>query len=720
MELMEVETLVHPKDDILRRLAQGRLSAEEATALEAHLADCESCCRFLEDAPDDSFVGKLREAHQLPHADTLFGVATLCQQVEEPAELADHPRYRLIRLLGRGGMGAVYLADHRRMGRPVALKVVNSELLNQPGALARFQQEARAAAKLDHPNIVTAFDADQAGRVHFLVMGYVEGQNLADYLKQHGPLPIAQACDIVRQAALGLQHAHEHGMVHRDIKPHNLMLTPGGQVKVLDFGLARLPADPVGMPGSLTTSGASQLTGAGAVIGSADYISPEQARDAHAADCRSDIYSLGCTLYQLLTNRLPFPDGTTPENVERHGAAGPRCLASLRPEIPSDLKKVVTKMIAKCPEDRFQTAAEVAATLARFAVGKNSARSRLRLKTIIAALVLCVCSVAAAAGVVRISAGDREIIIETDDPSIEVVVKDTKIVRIVDPKTGKAYHLDRSDLTLSLADEPNGLSVMLDGGRTVTLKREGTRIATVRLENNDRTELFTLRHAKAPAVAAMVGNAFRNSPTIKWQIECDATGNALIVSGSIDAVAKILELIASVDKQAGGQPPMKPMVSVPPSVPEPLRVSPPPPVPAEITAPTPVPPPAGPVEKAKSELLLSRNALFGTADNFFKLNQFPEALRRYREIQDRYRNHFEGLLACYKIWSCVGYMVETPEQRSQVRAAALEAVKKARADLDTMPEDSEALRGGPDVWSKAEWQKRLRMIEEKLNAPISK
>jgi serine/threonine protein kinase len=150
----------------------------------------------------------------------------------------------VIRLLGRAGMGALYLAEHGRIGRLVALKVINPQLLNRSSAHFRFQQEVKTAAKMDHANIVAAYDADQAGNLHFLVMEYVEGQNLADYLAEMGPLPVTQACEIVRQAALGLQHAHERGMVHRDIKPHNLMLTPLGQVKVLDFGLARFALEP--------------------------------------------------------------------------------------------------------------------------------------------------------------------------------------------------------------------------------------------------------------------------------------------------------------------------------------------------------------------------------------------------------------------------------------------------------------------------------------------
>src|SRR5262249_11871361 len=155
------------------------------------------------------------------------------------AALAGHPRYRVLELLGVGGMGAVYKAEHLRMERTVALKVVNRSLTDNPAMVERFTREVKAAAKLAHPNIVTAFDADQAGDTHFLVMEFVEGVSLSRLVAEHGRLPVAEACDYVRQAALGLQHAFARGMVHRDIKPHNLMRTPEGQVKILDFGLAR-------------------------------------------------------------------------------------------------------------------------------------------------------------------------------------------------------------------------------------------------------------------------------------------------------------------------------------------------------------------------------------------------------------------------------------------------------------------------------------------------
>src|SRR5436853_6081425 len=244
MAVMELDTTVHPSDNQLRDFGCGTLNADDAAAIEEHLSFCDSCCLIVENSPGDSFLGQLRAARAAPSVDRR---ADRARQTffDEPDELANHPRYRVLRPLGRGGMGAVYLAEHRHMGRSVALKIINPEFLNQPGSLPRFQQEVPAAAKLDHPNIVAAYDADQAGALHFLAIEYVEGQNLADYLDENGPLPIAQACDIIRRAALGLQHAHERGMVHRDIKPHNLMLTPSGQVKVLDFGLARFASDPV-------------------------------------------------------------------------------------------------------------------------------------------------------------------------------------------------------------------------------------------------------------------------------------------------------------------------------------------------------------------------------------------------------------------------------------------------------------------------------------------
>jgi hypothetical protein len=275
-----------------------------------------------------------------------------------PPELANHPRYSILEPIGRGGMGEVYKARDVRMGRIVALKVMNASLISDAAAVQRFEHEVKAAAHLAHPNIVTAFDADQAGPLRFLVMEYIDGQSVADLLQARGRLPVAQACDMVRQAALGLQHAFERGMVHRDIKPHNLMRTADGTVKILDFGLARLVR--------AGHQGVTQLTQQGVMMGTVDYMAPEQASDSRGADIRSDIYSLGCTLYQALTGRVPFPNGGPIDKVVKHAVERPTPIQELRPDVPTALVRAVSRMMAKEPGARFQTPAEVASLLALF------------------------------------------------------------------------------------------------------------------------------------------------------------------------------------------------------------------------------------------------------------------------------------------------------------------------------------------------------------------
>jgi serine/threonine protein kinase len=282
-----------------------------------------------------------------------------------PSELENHPRYRVLAFLGRGGMGAVYKAEHKIMERCVALKMVGQDLDARPELVQRFRREVKAAARLAHPNIVTAYDAEQAGRTHFLVMEYVEGTDLARLVARRGKLPIEEACEYVRQAACGLQHAHEQGMTHRDIKPHNLMVTPAGQVKILDFGLALFARE--------AGAESDALTSQGAVMGTADYMAPEQASDAHHADIRADIYSLGCTLYHLLAGGVPFPKGTFLDKVVRHATKEPTPISQLRPDLLSELVRVVERMMAKKPEQRYQSPAEVAQALAPFAKGHTSA-----------------------------------------------------------------------------------------------------------------------------------------------------------------------------------------------------------------------------------------------------------------------------------------------------------------------------------------------------------
>ncbi len=354
----------HPTRDELRAFALGRLDEAASAAVEAHLAACAACrdaTAVLGD--DDSLVSLLRGETQAEARP-----AGAAGDVSLPPELLAHPRYRVLGPIGSGGMGAVYKAEHLFMERAVALKVVGRELTADPALVARFVREVKAAARLVHPNIVHAYDADQAGGVHFLVMEYVEGQSLDKVVRERGPLPAAEACDYVRQAALGLQHAHEQGMVHRDVKPHNLMLTPDGRVKVLDFGLARFALEAL-PPASRAADGGGRasLTQAGAVMGTPDYIAPEQARDARAADGRADIYSLGFTLYFLLSGRVPFPDESSFAKIIAHLERSPRPLGELRRDLPAGLLRAVERMTAKDPAKRYQTPAEAAAALAPFA-----------------------------------------------------------------------------------------------------------------------------------------------------------------------------------------------------------------------------------------------------------------------------------------------------------------------------------------------------------------
>jgi serine/threonine protein kinase len=405
----------HPDRDQLESFVHGKLPDELRQDVEDHVAECNVCCELLRSISHNEQIDIIRTAvdgrsedggwddgngaaetqllhpRNARHEDDTDGGATGEAGAEAgaeaggdvdasmadaewepsedlkgiPPELAQHPRYRIVRTLGAGGMGVVYEAEHRLMERRVALKVVSAKLVSNDVAIDRFRLEVKAAARLSHRNIVAAFDAEQAGDLHFLVMEFIEGTSLAELVGRRGRISVLHACNYVSQVAQGLQHAFENGTVHRDIKPHNLMRTPKGTIKILDFGLARFASH---HPAASDETG---LTGDDTILGTPDYMAPEQARDARHADIRADIYSLGCTLYYLLSGRVPFPKGTAIEKVVAHCERDAESLQRLRTDVPNPVVDIVVRMMAKTPADRFQTPSEVVDALKPFSKPKE-------------------------------------------------------------------------------------------------------------------------------------------------------------------------------------------------------------------------------------------------------------------------------------------------------------------------------------------------------------
>jgi serine/threonine protein kinase len=280
--------------------------------------------------------------------------------------------YVLLNQLGEGGMGRVFKARQRNLGRIVAIKVLRRECLSSDKTVKRFRREMEILGSLrPSPHIVRAYDSDCWNGQWYIVMECIDGLDLARRVKRHGPLPVAHALECARQAALGLQHAHEAGLVHRDIKPANLLESrdPDGRsvVKVLDLGLARW-----------IDSDGGNLTVAGSLMGTPDFLAPEQARDPSACDIRADLYALGCTLYYLIAGRIPFPAGGVTERLVQHATAEAEPMAVVRlqrltgesPDVPREVEAIVRRLMAKRPENRFATPAEAAAALA--AVGRRA------------------------------------------------------------------------------------------------------------------------------------------------------------------------------------------------------------------------------------------------------------------------------------------------------------------------------------------------------------
>ncbi|MDP7277528.1 MAG: protein kinase [Planctomycetaceae bacterium] len=277
-------------------------------------------------------------------------VTTPTATATETAAPSSHPQrigpYAIVRLLGSGGMGSVYLASHQDTGQTVALKVLGQQHMADPHLLQRFQLEARAAQQLTHPNIVAVYEAATVDEISYIAQEFVDGIDIERLLQQRGRLTPARCLDIVRQVARALHHAHQQGIIHRDVKPSNLLITSDGTAKLADMGLAR----------SVDHTGDSRATMAGTVVGTVDYIAPEQADDSRAADARCDIYSLGCSWYEMLTGSPPFPDGNLTEKINAHATQPPPNPRDINPEVSEATVAVLNRMMAKSPDRRHQSA----------------------------------------------------------------------------------------------------------------------------------------------------------------------------------------------------------------------------------------------------------------------------------------------------------------------------------------------------------------------------
>lgn len=385
---MSASSFPCPRPEQLREFALGVIAEAEATWIADHLDTCAACEETIDrlDLSGDTLVNALlspAEADALAAEPGCRRVEALALEIGAnlPLRPAESPQavtasepfptqigpYRIVERIGAGGMGTVYKAVHTRLDRIVALKVLPAERTQNAGAVARFEREMRAIGKLDHPHIVRATDAGEAQGLHYLVMELVDGIDLATIVQRSGPLPISDACEVIRQAALGLEEAHSHGMVHRDIKPSNLMLARSPRrgelpaVKILDLGLALLSNDRSGNQ--------AELTSENQVVGTVDYLPPEQLADTHHVDTRADIYGLGATLYKLLTGDPPFPTSRYPTLLQKLSAIATASIPPVetrRTDIPAGLAVVVAKMLSRDPQQRFAAPQDVVAALQPF------------------------------------------------------------------------------------------------------------------------------------------------------------------------------------------------------------------------------------------------------------------------------------------------------------------------------------------------------------------
>jgi serine/threonine protein kinase len=364
----------------------GKLDDRRTESIESHLENCADCSSYVASISCDGFIAHFRRTRtddsdarrptsvteELHRSSLSAPAAHPAPSMALPPELASLSRYQVLGELGRGGMGVVFLARNRLMDRDEALKLLEPKLVNHPGMLERLMDEIRAVARLQHPNIIATYGAFPCGKSVVLAMEYVEGHDLGQVVRLRGPLRVMSACYDIHQAAQALQHAHEQGLVHRGIRPGNLMLAQVGNrplIKVLNFGLAKANLENnlinfhhVDAMREGKSGGTLSLEGR--ELGITDFIAPEQISDFRKADIRADIYSLGCTFHYLLTGHPPFQASSMSDLLQAHHSMDPPRLNLVRPEVPVELAALAVKMMAKDPEQRFQTPAEVGRALA--------------------------------------------------------------------------------------------------------------------------------------------------------------------------------------------------------------------------------------------------------------------------------------------------------------------------------------------------------------------
>lgn len=367
-----------PGPTVLRAFAKGKLADERTAAVERHLTECSLCLDALEgaDQDEDSFEEYLRNFDEslceetgyqrlltaLDAPDDRGAAPSTLSESEEPSAPFSLGSYRLSRRLGRGATGTVYLAQHEKLNSWVALKLLSPRRQATAAALGQFEQEMKSIGQLDeHPNVVRARDAGQIDEHHFLVMDLVDGLDVDHLLRRHGPLGIPEACEIARQAALGLAHAHTHGLIHRDVKPGNLMLTRKGVVKILDLGLASYS----GLGGQETQ-----------VAGTVDYMAPEQWNGRSHLDRRVDVYALGCTLFKMLVGYAPFARVAATMGAKRHAHyhSAPPIVSEMRADVPLELSAAIERMLKKSPSERVASCEEAASLLEPFVAGADLSR----------------------------------------------------------------------------------------------------------------------------------------------------------------------------------------------------------------------------------------------------------------------------------------------------------------------------------------------------------